>query len=76
MQIVIPATRHSVTSMQATISAMIDRVSDILPDVASASPTGRRRPARTLDFLGDFSSWAFETATSKQASEIKYMLNK
>jgi hypothetical protein len=31
MQIVIQATRHLVTSMQAAISAMIDRVSDVLP---------------------------------------------
>jgi hypothetical protein len=54
MQIVIQATRHLVTSMQATISAMIDRVSDILPDVASASSPGRRRPTRALDFLGRF----------------------
>jgi hypothetical protein len=52
MKIVIQATRHLVTSMQATISAMVDRVSDILPDVASASPPGRRRPTRALDFLG------------------------
>jgi hypothetical protein len=76
MQIVIQATRHLATSMQATLSAMIDRVSDILSDVASASPHGRRRPARALDFLGDFSSWAFGTARSKQVSEVKDMLNK
>jgi hypothetical protein len=76
MEIVIQATRHLVTSMQATISAMIDRVSDILPDVASASSPGRRRPTRALDFLGDFSSWAFGTATSKQVSEVKDMITK
>jgi hypothetical protein len=61
-------TQRLVTSMQESVSQMIDRINKLVPDINTDPRDGLRPPRRRatrdlLDFIGSASSYFFGTAT-------------
>jgi hypothetical protein len=72
------ASRTLVESMQESISTMVDRIFDLVPDIRN--PTSRNRTPRPqgglLDFVGNVSSFLFEVATETDIESLKKAIKK
>ena len=64
-------TRGLLAAMQASITNMIRRVHDLVPNIVSAQQNRRRSSRGVFDFVGSASSWAFGTATMTDINELK-----
>jgi hypothetical protein len=88
MQRIMPATERTseryqrmVTSMQESVSRMIDRISQLIPDIGvdprdGLRPSRRRATRGLLDFVGSASSYLFGTAIEGEISELRESIRK
>jgi hypothetical protein len=74
-------TQRMVTSMQESVSRMIDRINQQIPDIDvdprdGLRPSRRRATRGLLDFIGSASSYFFGTATESEISELRDSIRK
>jgi Txe/YoeB family toxin of Txe-Axe toxin-antitoxin module len=70
-----------VTSMQESVSRMLDRINQLIPDIDvdprdGLRPSRRRATRGLLDFIGSASSYLFGTATEGEIGELRESIRK
>jgi hypothetical protein len=75
------ATQRMVTSMQESVSRMLDRINQLIPDIDvnprdGLRPSRRRATRSLLDFVGSASSYLFGTAIEGEIGELRESIRK